>query len=173
MDKKIATNQVLVNPLHVFMIMVNFLRKRPTKNNMRRGMLITQRFNDGKNASEIEKYFQLNKSVVSLVIKTYRVKSNATKKNKQKCIDDFWKIWRYMGGFAIREKKKVMCWPPQSPDLNPIENLWGRADKQIRAKNHSNVNDLFDALKEACLEDFGACLYRQFNEIDAEELCSC
>jgi hypothetical protein len=61
MDKKIATNQVLVNPLHVFMIMVNFLRKRPTKNNMRRGMLITQRFNDGKKASEIEKYFQIFK----------------------------------------------------------------------------------------------------------------
>jgi Mor family transcriptional regulator len=51
-------------------------------------MLITQRFNDGKNALEIEKYFQLNKSVVSLVIKTYRVKSKATKKNKQNCIDE-------------------------------------------------------------------------------------
>jgi hypothetical protein len=128
----------------------------------------------GKRNQKLKNIFKfLNKSVVSLVIKTYRVKSNATKKNKQKCIGEIFGKFGGTWGFGIREKKKVMCWPPQSPDLNPIENLWGRADKQISAKNHSNVNDLFDALKEACLEDFGACLYRQFNEIDAEELCSC
>lgn len=36
----------------------------------------------------------------------------------------------------------VMETPPQSPDINPIENLWGELEKRIRKFQISNKNDL-------------------------------
>ncbi|XP_055306511.1 uncharacterized protein LOC129570812, partial [Sitodiplosis mosellana] len=38
--------------------------------------------------------------------------------------------------------------PPQSPDLNPIENLWDNLDRRIRTHKISNKNDLKNALEE-------------------------
>lgn len=48
-------------------------------------------------------------------------------------------------------KIKVMVWPAQSPDLNPIENLWNIVDQKIRSKNYRNLDELFEALNEAWL----------------------
>jgi hypothetical protein len=53
--------------------------------------------------------------------------------------------YRNYGGHII-VKKSTFSRPP---DLNPIENLWYYVDNQIRAKNYSNINDLFDALNES------------------------
>jgi len=45
---------------------------------------------------------------------------------------------------------KILPWPAQSPDLNPIENLWN--ELEIRIRKHKpmpkNKNDFFVALKE-------------------------
>ncbi len=48
-----------------------------------------------------------------------------------------------------RKKTKVMIWPPQSPDLNPIENLWSYLDRQIRDRAPKNDNELFTMLSKA------------------------
>jgi transposase len=47
-------------------------------------------------------------------------------------------------------KINVMDWPPQSPDINPIENLWEIIDKKIRKRSiqPSNLEELWLAIKE-------------------------
>ena len=39
-------------------------------------------------------------------------------------------------------KMKVLDWPAQSPDLNPIENIWRRIKFDLSSKNSKNKNDL-------------------------------
>ena len=39
-------------------------------------------------------------------------------------------------------KMKVLDWPAQSPDLNPIENIWRRIKFGLSSKNSKNKNDL-------------------------------
>lgn len=41
----------------------------------------------------------------------------------------------------------VLEWPPQSPDLNPIENLWDLVDREIRKRKHSNCAQLMDHIR--------------------------
>lgn len=56
------------------------------------------------------------------------------------------------GYLANQEKLKIltnMVWPPQSPDLNPIELLWDELDKRIRMFRPKNETALFEALKSA------------------------
>lgn len=43
----------------------------------------------------------------------------------------------------------VMKWPAQSPDLNPIENLWQIVDRRITRTNTHNKDALFAQVKEA------------------------
>ncbi|CAM9433287.1 unnamed protein product, partial [Choristocarpus tenellus] len=44
----------------------------------------------------------------------------------------------------------LMEWPAQSPDLNPIENLWHHLDPQVRKRSRKpkNLDELFDVLRE-------------------------
>ena len=39
-------------------------------------------------------------------------------------------------------KIKVQDWPAQSPDLNPIENIWRKIKFDLSSKNSKNKNDL-------------------------------
>ena len=41
-------------------------------------------------------------------------------------------------------KVKVINWPPQSPDLNPIEQVWNWMAGKIKAKSFEDINELRD-----------------------------
>lgn len=49
---------------------------------------------------------------------------------------------------TVRIDFKVLPWPPNSPDLNPIENLWDYIDGHIRRMDPPprNLHELRDAI---------------------------
>lgn len=51
--------------------------------------------------------------------------------------------------FFKDSKIKLLEWPPQSPDLNPIENLWNYLDDKVDKTNASNKTNYFKALQHA------------------------
>ena len=43
---------------------------------------------------------------------------------------------------------KVLPWPPQSPDLNPIEHLWSEVGRRISNRKPKNKDELKEILRE-------------------------
>ena len=50
--------------------------------------------------------------------------------------------------FLKAENVTVMDWPPQSPDLNPIENVWKTLGEHSKARNPKITEQLWNALQE-------------------------
>ena len=48
------------------------------------------------------------------------------------------------------EESPSLEWPPQSPDLNPVENIWDTLLRRVRERSipPNNLKELFLALKE-------------------------
>ena len=51
-----------------------------------------------------------------------------------------------------RKRIKILTWPPQSPDLNPIENVWDKIFDAIRKRE--NQPNSIGQLKSAILEEW-------------------
>ena len=49
--------------------------------------------------------------------------------------------------FLSKGDVTVMEWPTQSPDMNPIENVWKLLNKRPKEKNPRNVEELWTRLK--------------------------
>jgi transposase len=50
--------------------------------------------------------------------------------------------------FMNQKKMRLLPWPSQSPDLNPIENLWEHVERQLAGQRPSNKDKLFEKIKE-------------------------
>jgi len=49
---------------------------------------------------------------------------------------------------SLQRKLKVMEWPSMSPDLNPIEHLWGILKWKVEKHHVSNIQQLRDVIME-------------------------
>ena len=50
--------------------------------------------------------------------------------------------------FLEEEGIAVMRWPPQNPDINPIENVWKIKGEKAQKTNPQNIDDFWGFLKE-------------------------
>lgn len=51
--------------------------------------------------------------------------------------------------FIEEEKIAILEWPSQSPNLNPIENLWDTIDKRINRSKATNLDKLWEEIQKA------------------------
>ena len=54
---------------------------------------------------------------------------------------------KFVKTFLSEEDVTVMEWPAQSPDMNPIENVWKLLNERAKEKNPRNLEELWINLK--------------------------
>ena len=67
----------------------------------------------------------------------------------------------------------VLAWPPNSPNINIIKNLWSHLERMVHARNPlpCNCNELWEVLQEEWMRidmDYITCLYDSIlDQVDA------
>lgn len=60
---------------------------------------------------------------------------------------------RFTSNYFLRNRIRVLDWPPQSPDMNPIEHLWDELERRIMKKpKATSLDDLYTKLAEVWYE---------------------
>lgn len=52
-------------------------------------------------------------------------------------------FFKYLKTKEKEKARKIRIWPPQSPDLIPIERLWNEMDRTIRMMATTNIFEIF------------------------------
>uniref|UniRef100_A0A672HJ18 Tc1-like transposase DDE domain-containing protein n=1 Tax=Salarias fasciatus TaxID=181472 RepID=A0A672HJ18_SALFA len=76
----------------------------------------------------------------------------AIRLKNRKCTRQMKKKWEEAGvnvSFLGERRIQSMPWPANSPDLNPIENLWWKLKKMVRSKAPTCKDDLATAIKDS------------------------
>jgi hypothetical protein len=58
------------------------------------------------------------------------------------------KVKAYLTSKANAGKMKLMNWPPQSPDLNPLELLWEECDRQVKLRKPTSLQQLEEEVRD-------------------------
>ena len=55
----------------------------------------------------------------------------------------------YLKDLETKHELKIMVWPPQSPDLNPIDKLWEEIDRNVRKVCPKSKTHLWEMLQKS------------------------
>ena len=57
--------------------------------------------------------------------------------------------WNRLHGFSV---KLMSNWPPNSPDLNPTDDIWGRMEAKVNALEYTTWSEFNAAVHIICKE---------------------
>ena len=60
---------------------------------------------------------------------------------------------KVVSDYLWKSKVEVLDWPRNSPDLNPIENLWSYMKNKVAEKQLFSAKELVAAIKEVWLKE--------------------
>ena len=56
---------------------------------------------------------------------------------------------KFLSDTATQNGFQLIEWPPQSPDLSPIENLWAILDRRLKDRSVTSADEVFEFLQKA------------------------